>query len=79
VIRFQSIGEHLWNAADRWFHLERTLSALQREKIAANPKSALPGSLIVADDDALIFLPKPQGPQVFASYRSRLAELSARM
>lgn len=57
--------------------LERKLSAIQKKKIAANPKTKLPGSLIEATDKALIFLPKPQGPKVFEKFKQRLSEVGA--
>jgi hypothetical protein len=75
----RGFGERLWNSLDRLLALERRLSVRQRRKIGENPKTALPGSLIVADDEALIFLPKPRGPRVFSEYKARLAEASGRM
>ncbi len=69
----RDIGEIL--LSDRW--LERKLSLWQKKKIAANPKTRLPGSFIEATDEALIFLPKPQGPKVFAAFKDRLSEIEA--
>lgn len=57
--------------------LERWLSGWQRKKIAANPKSRLAGSFIVATDTALIFLPRPKGPQIFERFKTRLGETAA--
>lgn len=57
--------------------LEQKLKALQKKKIAENPKTHLPGSLIEATDNALIFLPKPQGPKVFEKFKQRLSEIEA--
>lgn len=55
------------------FSLERWLSTWQKEKIRRNPKSAFEGSLIEANDRALIFLPKPRGPRVFQKFKERLS------
>ncbi len=55
--------------------LERLVGRLQRAKIQRNPKSAWPGSYIVADDGALVFLPRPRGPSTFERYKSRLQTL----
>lgn len=55
--------------------LERLAGRLQRSKIRRNPKSTWPGSYIVADDSALVFLPKPQGPRVFDRYQRRLQDV----
>jgi hypothetical protein len=57
--------------------LERRCAAWQRKKIAANPLTHAPGSLIVATDAALVFLPEPQGPKVFEFFRKRLGDIEA--
>ncbi len=62
---------------DRW--LEQRLGAWQRRKIEANPKTQWTGSVIVADDQQLIFLPKPRGPKVFEKFKRRLSEVEARV
>lgn len=61
-----------WERLFRLNALERYARRLQQEKIAKNPKTHLPGAHIVANDDALIFLPKPQGPKVFEKFMERL-------
>lgn len=55
------------------FDLEQWLSGWQKEKIRRNPKTALEGSLIEANDRALIFLPNPRGPRVFQKFKERLS------
>lgn len=48
--------------------IEKVLKKWQRERIARDPRTHLPGSLVKASDDYLIFLPEPQGltiPQDF--------------
>lgn len=54
------------------FSLEEWLKNWQKRKIAANPNTALTGSLIEASDRALIFLPHPRGPKVFDEFKQRL-------
>jgi len=54
-----------WNGIEAW------LRSWQQQKIAKNPKTHLPGSYIFAQDDALIFLPHPHGPEVFERFRSK--------
>lgn len=54
------------------FDLERWLAGWQRNKILHNPKTALAGSLIEANERALIFLPRPRGPRVFQKFKERL-------
>lgn len=56
-----------------WREWERLLSRWQKKKIERNPKSLTPGAFIVANDEALIFLPHPKGPVVFDRFKERLA------
>ncbi|MFZ1626244.1 MAG: hypothetical protein WAT81_00385 [Candidatus Moraniibacteriota bacterium] len=53
--------------------LERVLARWQKNKIERNPKSRIPGAFIVANDEALIFLPHPKGPVVFERFKERLS------
>jgi hypothetical protein len=69
----RDIGEVI--LGDAW--LERKIGEWQRRKIAANPKTQWPGSLIVADDRTLIFLPKPRGPKIFEKFKRRVSEIEA--
>lgn len=69
----RSAGERLFSMA--W--LERALSRAQRYKIERNPKTSWAGSLIMADDRTLVFLPKPRGPRVFEKFKRRLGELES--
>jgi predicted nucleotidyltransferase len=71
----RNIGEIL--LSDQF--VERKLAAWQKRKIEANPKTRLPGSLIEATEKALIFLPKPQGPRVFESFKKRMSEIEANL
>ena len=52
--------------------IERWLGQWQKEKITKNPKTHLSGSIIVATNNALIFLPRPHGPKIFEKYKKRL-------
>jgi hypothetical protein len=53
---------------------ENFLARLQKEKIRRNPKTALPGSRIEADERSLVFLPDPRGPKVFEQWKKRLGD-----
>ncbi|MFC1608804.1 hypothetical protein ACFL2R_02475 [Patescibacteria group bacterium] len=52
--------------------LESFLRKIEKKKIENNPKTKMESSFIEATDDALIFLPKPQGPLVFDKYQEKL-------
>lgn len=52
--------------------MERQARNFQKRKIENNPKTKLFGAYIVANDNALIFLPKPQGPRVFEKFMERV-------
>lgn len=54
--------------------VEAKLREWQQKKIRNNPKSKSPESYIVADDNALIFLPSPQGPKAFEKFKKRLKD-----
>lgn len=56
--------------------LERALSRWQKVKIFRNPKTRWEGGLIEANDTALIFLPRPNGPRVFVRFKARWSEQS---
>lgn len=55
-----------------WNFLEKRLGDWEKRKIENNPKTGIAGSYIQASDDALIFLPEPQGPKVFEEFKRRL-------
>lgn len=52
--------------------LEEYLKRIESEKIKRNPNTRKFGSLIEADDQALIFLPEPQGPKVFEKFKNNM-------
>ena len=55
--------------------LENYLRKWEKGKIERNPKTQKVGSFIEATDEALIFLPEPQGPKVFEEFKRKLADL----
>lgn len=69
VLKIRAALERLFS----WCEWERMLSRWQKKKIEHNPKSLVPGAFIVANDEALIFLPHPKGPVVFDRFKERLA------
>lgn len=56
--------------------LEKILKKIEKKKIMQNPKTAKEGSLISADDDALVFLPNPHGPRVFDLFKEKVEHLN---
>jgi hypothetical protein len=56
--------------------LEQKLKAWQIKRIERDPRTKKAGSLIVADDDSLVFLPIPQGPKVFETFKERMENLA---
>ncbi len=67
--RIREMCERILDLCD----IERWLASWQKERIRRNPKTAAEGSLIEANDHALIFLPHPQGPRVFEKFKERLS------
>lgn len=55
--------------------IENLLRKLEMEKIARNPKTHLPGSIIEANDNSLVFLPEPQGKEIYERCREKLVVL----
>ncbi|MGK2848786.1 MAG: hypothetical protein ACSLEX_01840 [Minisyncoccota bacterium] len=68
AIIVRNVLEHVLNRV----HLEHWLATWQEDKIRRNPKTLLHGSLIETSERALIFLPRPRGPRVFAQFKERL-------
>jgi predicted nucleotidyltransferase len=57
--------------------LENYLRKWEKEKIERNPKTHQSGSIISATDEALIFLPEPQGPEIFERFKEKLESIGA--
>lgn len=68
---FRKAGEKLFN----FNFIENVLKNWQIKRINRNPKTHQAGSLIVADDESLVFLPSPQGPKIYEKFQERLRAL----
>jgi predicted nucleotidyltransferase len=68
----RGLGEKIVNL--NW--LEQNLKAWQTKRIIADPRTKKAGSLIVANDNSLVFLPEPQGPKVFEKFKERMKNFS---
>jgi predicted nucleotidyltransferase len=64
------VGEFIFQAS----FIESNLKKWQVQRIERDPRTHLEGSLVMADDNALVFLPSPQGPKVFEKFREKLEE-----
>ena len=56
--------------------VEDWLKRIEKKRIMQNPKTHQEGSMVYADDNALIFLPEPHGPKVFEQFKERIEQLS---
>ncbi len=75
VIADNQFSKTIRNAGEKIFDsnfLEQKLKIWQIKRIMNDPRTNMPGSLIVANDDSLVFLPEPQGPKVFEAFQERL-------
>lgn len=57
--------------------MERRLRLWQQQRALRDAN--LPGAVILATDDHLVFLPKPHGPEVFEEYRRRFDALEVHL
>jgi hypothetical protein len=64
----RTFGEKILN----FDFLENYLRKWEKEKIERNPKTRKEGSFIESSDEALIFLPEPQGPRIFEEFKKKL-------
>jgi hypothetical protein len=55
--------------------LEKWLKNWQIQRIAKDPRTHLAGAMVMADDNALIFLPEPQGPEIFLKFKEKLEKV----
>ncbi|EKD46712.1 MAG: hypothetical protein ACD_67C00103G0002 [uncultured bacterium] len=67
----RNFGEVIFSAA--W--IEKWLKKIEKKRIMLNPKTHQEGSLVYADDDALVFLPTPHGPLEFEKFKTKIEEL----
>ncbi|MFA6047205.1 MAG: hypothetical protein WCV59_04525 [Parcubacteria group bacterium] len=66
VIR--EIGEMIFS----FQFIENWLRDWQMRRIMNDSRTHIMGSMVMADDNALIFLPEPQGPGVFEKFREKM-------
>lgn len=52
--------------------VESMLKKWQLARIAKDPRTHKAGSMVETGDEALIFLPKPQGPEVFEKFQEKI-------
>jgi hypothetical protein len=69
--RSRLVGEALFS----FNFIENALKKWQTGRIANDPRTKKEGSMVVANDEMLIFLPEPQGPQIFEKFKKRLGSL----
>lgn len=69
--RLRLIGEMLLSFS----FIEEFLKKWQTKRIARDPRTHKTGSMVVANEEMLVFLPEPQGPQVFEKFKKRLGSL----
>lgn len=69
--KIRKIGEMIFSFSS----LEKMLKKWQLRRIAVDLRTHQEGSMVEAGDDALIFLPEPQGPQIFERFKERLKNL----
>ncbi len=67
---FRNIGEFVLGGV--W--LEKGLRNIEKRKILENPKTHQEGSLVYAENDALVFLPVPHGPVIFEKFKEKIED-----
>lgn len=69
---FRQIGEKIFS----FNFIENRLKNWQTRRIASDPRTKKAGSMIIANDEMLVFLPEPQSPEVFEKFKDKLADLT---
>lgn len=69
---FRQIGEKIFS----FDFIEDWLKRWQTQRIANDPRTKKAGSMIIANDDMLVFLPEPQSPEVFEKFKDKLKGLT---
>lgn len=69
--KIRNVGEFLFSN----ILVERFLEKIEKKKISKNPKTHQEGSLVYAENDALIFLPVPHGPVIFEKFKKKMDQL----
>ncbi len=62
-----------WLFSPKW--IENVLKKIEKKHIMLNPKTHQDGSMVYANDDALVFLPSPHGPVIFEKFKEKIEEL----
>jgi hypothetical protein len=68
---FREVGEFLL----KWLWVEELLKKIEKARILNNPKTHQEGSLVYAENDALVFLPAPHGPVIFERFKEKIEHL----
>lgn len=71
-LAFRGLGEKILGFET----LEKALKKWQLARIMKDPRTYKAGSVIIADEDSLVFLPDPQGPKIFEKFKKKLENLS---
>lgn len=78
LLHDSKVAKTIRKAGEKLLHfsfIEQGLKKWQIQRILNDPRTKQNGSMIVANDETLIFLPNPQSPKVFEKFQERLAEL----
>lgn len=73
--RFSKIIRNLEEKVFSFRFVENWLKNWQTKRIQRDPRTHFDGSMVMADDNALIFLPEPQGPKVFEKFQKKMNNL----
>jgi hypothetical protein len=68
---FREIGEKIFGLD----FIEQRLKRWQTQRIANDLRTHKAGSMIIANDEMLVFLPEPQSPEVFEKFKQRLEKM----
>lgn len=71
--KMRNIGEIIFGAEA----IENNLRKIEKKRIMLNPKTQQEGSMVYANDDALVFLPSPHGPHIFEKFKEKIGQIRA--
>lgn len=82
IQHLKTLEDSIWSRNIRKFcesilafeFIENFLSVVEKNRIMKNPKTKQEGSLIYANNDALIFLPSPHGPKLFENFKKKIQQ-----
>lgn len=72
--RFSKIIRNLGEKVFSFRFVENWLKNWQTKRIQRDPRTHYDGSMVLADDNALIFLPEPQGPGIFEKFQEKMKD-----